>query len=89
MAPWRREPHFLSFIPQPLSFRKVPRRPGAYYVNLQNAMRFSDSCKMFSSLIYASTWHRVPRIRDRNVADNNRRRRCLPRVRPSQSASLS
>jgi hypothetical protein len=89
MAPWRREPHFLSFIPQPLSFRKVPQTARSLLCEPAKRNEVSGLCKMFSSLIYASTWHRVPRIRDRNVADNNRRRRCLPRVRPSQSASLS
>ena len=37
MAPWERELHFLSFIAQPLSFRKVPGRSVAYWERLQNA----------------------------------------------------
>jgi hypothetical protein len=45
IAIWERETCILSFIPQPLSFRKVPRRPGAYYVNLKNAMKFSALSK--------------------------------------------
>jgi len=38
---WERQLYFLSLIPLPLSFRKVPRRSVAYWVDRKNAMGIS------------------------------------------------